>query len=213
MTIDGRNHTKRVDAGEHLQLLLGEQLRRTAPETSGPTVEIGRLGGLTVTAQAITTIEDEVRVAFPDAHVEVSFLPNDLTRGDPANLITRLERHIHRLPDTIDELGREASDARAEAERAEARIGVPWDRSDELAGLRNRQKEIEEQLAATTGSAQSPEAATFIGQAPHAPSSTTSAPSTLPGCTVEDVATAERLTARLDSIQRRGVTIRDGVGL
>ncbi|MCZ7538125.1 MAG: DEAD/DEAH box helicase family protein [Acidimicrobiia bacterium] len=118
MTIDGRSHTKRVDAGEHLQRLLGGQLRRTAPETSGPTVEIGRLGGLTVTAQAITTIEDEVRVALPDAHVEVSFLSNDLTRSDPANLITRLERHLHRLPGHDRRTGCEASDARAEAQRS-----------------------------------------------------------------------------------------------
>ena len=68
----------------------------TPPETSGPTTEVGTLGGLPVTAQAITTIEDEVRVAIPDAHVEVTFLAYDLSRSDPANLVTRLERHLHR---------------------------------------------------------------------------------------------------------------------
>ncbi|HMR94308.1 MAG TPA: hypothetical protein PKE05_02120, partial [Microthrixaceae bacterium] len=213
MTIDGRSHTKRVDAGEHLQRLLSEQLRRTAPETSGPTVEIASLGGLTVIAQAITTIEDEVRVALPDAHVEVSFLSNDLTRDDPANLITRIERHLHRLPDTIADLGREASDARAEAQRAEVRIGAPWQRADELTDLRNRQKEIEEQLAATTETAHATKEEAAGEPQPQRPSPTTAVPAAAPGRTLDDMAAAERMTARLDAIQYRAAMGRDGIGL
>jgi hypothetical protein len=104
MTIDGRSHTKRVDAGEHLQRVLQDRLDQTPPETSGPTREIGTLGGLTVTAQAITTIDDEIRVAIPDAHAEATFAAADLRRSDPSSLITRLERHLHRLPDTVAEL-------------------------------------------------------------------------------------------------------------
>ena len=213
MTIDGRTHTKRVDAGEHLQNILRQRLDQTAPETSGPTAEIGSLGGLAVTAQAITTIEDEVRVAIPDAHIEVSFLSNDFNRSDPANLITRLERHLHRLPDTIAELSSEASDARAEAQRAETRIGAPWDRAAELVGLRHRQKEIEEQLAATTETAQDVQPASPSGPPPKAPSPITSVASTPPGRTVEDITAAERMTARLDAIQQRAAMGRDGVGL
>lgn len=34
-------------------------------------------------------------------------------------------------------------------QRAESRVGAPWDRSKELAGLRRRQQEINERLAAT----------------------------------------------------------------
>ena len=205
MTIDGRSHTKRVDAGEHLQRLLSGQLRRTAPETSGPTDEIGRLGGLTVTAQAITTIEDEVRVALPDAHVEGSFLSNAPTRGDPASLITRLERHIHRLPDTIAELGGEASNARAEARRAEARLGAPWERADELGGLRRRQKEIEDQLAATTEPVPDQHSADLVSGS-MLDSSTPVEPQPVapaPGRSTADAAAAARMTARLDALQNR----------
>jgi len=132
-----------------VQSLLRRRLGQTAPETTGPTTEIGRLGGLAVTAQAITTIEDEIRVAIPDAHIEVSYLAKDLTRHDAASLITRLERHLQRLPDTIADLNQEASSAKAEADRAAARIGVPWDRTEELVDLRRHQQEVEEQLAAT----------------------------------------------------------------
>jgi len=213
MTIDGRSHTKRVDAGEHLQRLLGGQLRRTAPETSGPTVEIGRLGGLTVTAQAITTIEDEVRVALPDAHVEVSFLSNDLTRSDPANLITRLERHLHRLPDTIAELGREASDARAEAQRAEVRIGAPWQRADELTGLRNRQKEIEDQLAATAEPVPDQHSTDLVSESMLDSSTPVEPQRAAPaaGSSTADAAAAARITARLDALQNRSRAESPGV--
>jgi hypothetical protein len=59
------------------------RLDQTPPETNGPTVEIGTLAGLTVTAQAITTIEDEIRVAIPDAHIEVTYPALDWKRSDP----------------------------------------------------------------------------------------------------------------------------------
>lgn len=204
MTIDGQTHTKRIDAGEHLQRLLQHRLDHTPPETSGPTSEIGNLGGLAVTAQAITTIEDEVRVTIPDAHIEVTYRANDLSRSDPSSLITRLERHLHRLPDTVAELNNEATSALAEAERAAARIRAPWDRTEEISGLRRRQTEIEEQLAATTEPAQktpSPgpparpgERFTPDAQRPHERA-------------------ADRMSARLDALQDRARVPSQGTGL
>lgn len=214
MTIDSHTHTKRVDAGEHLQRLLQRQLDQTPPETSGPTIRIGTLGGLALTAQAVTTIEDEVRVGIPDAHAEVTFLANDLRRSDPSNLIIRLERHLHRLPDTVAELTQEAAVARAEAERAAARIGVPWGRAEELAELRRRQKEIDEQLAATTEPAPDPASPaprvgpSTVPSAPAAPS-----PPATTGRSMADLSAAARMTARLDSLQQRSGGETPGVGL
>jgi len=173
------------------------------------------LGGLAVTAQAITTIEDEVRVAIPDAHIEVSFLSTDLNRSDPANLITRLERHLHRLPDTIAELSREASDARAEAQRAHSRIGAPWDRSDELVDLRRRQKEIEDQLASAAESTGEQQSAQTESD-PTPGSSMPVAPWTLapaPERSTVDIEAAARLTARLDALQSRSRAESPGVDL
>jgi hypothetical protein len=148
MTVDGRRHTKRVEAGSHLQRLLLDHLDRTPPESTGPVVEVGRLAGLTVTGQAITTIEDEIRLAGPDAHIEVRYPALDWKRSEPSSVITRLERQIQRLPETLEATRAEAEQARGEAERAYSRIGVPWDRADEFARLRRRQQEIDEQLAA-----------------------------------------------------------------
>jgi len=198
MTVDGQTHTKRVDAGEHLQRLLRHRLDQTPPETNGPVAEIGTLGGLAVTAQALTTIEDEVRVAIPDAHIEVTFLADDLNRSDPSNLVTRLERHLHRLPDTVAELNQEATAVRTEASRAAARIGASWGRAEELAGLRRRQKEIEESLAATTEPQPQGNSAAPAGSAP----AEGAAPRTPLGAPRSSSAAA-RLAARLDALEHR----------
>jgi N12 class adenine-specific DNA methylase len=163
MTVDGRRHTKRVDAGEHLQRILGERLGRTPPETTGAAFEVGCLAGLTVTGQAITTIDDEIRIAVPDAHIEVTYPALDWKRSEPSNLITRLERQIQRLPETLAATRAEADTARSEAERAGARIGAPWDRAGELASLRRRQQEIDESLAAVAAPEESP--AVAVGDA------------------------------------------------
>ena len=215
MTVYGSTHTKRVDAGDHLQRLLRYRLDQTPPETSGPTVQIGTLGGLTVHAQAITTIEDEVRVTIPDAHVDIRFLTDDLRRSDPSNLITRLERHLHRLPDTIADLHQEADAARTEAQRAEARVGAPWDRSDELAGLRRRQQEIDEQLAASTEPAPSehPAAPQSGPTLTPRPASPVHAPHEDPSTSAEDQAALVRMTQRLDAIQHRAAADQPGVSL
>ena len=205
MTVNGNKHAKRVDAGDHLQRLLRDRLDQTPPETSGPAAQIATLGGLSVHAQAITTIEDEVRVTIPDAHIDVRVLTDDLRRSDPSNLITRLERHLHRLPNTIADLHHEAEAARTEAQRAEARIGAPWDRSEELSGLRRRQQEIDKQLAASMEPLPSepPCAAPIESASKSRPPSSGTAPPSNPSTIAEDGAALVRMAQRLDAIQRR----------
>lgn len=214
MTIEGRTHTKRVGAGEHLQLLLQQRLDQTPPETSGPAGQIGNLGGLTVHAQATTSIEDEVRVTIPDVHIEARFLANDLSRSDPSNLITRLERHLHRLPDTIADLNKEATAARAEANRAGARIDAPWDRAEELANLRRRQREIDEALTAPAESAQESESQPHsVGRPVPRDEPHTHYSPPIPGRSSADTAASAHVTARLDAIHRRSRLESPGVGL
>jgi hypothetical protein len=154
MTVDGHRHTKRVEAGQHIQRLLVEQFDSTPPESTGPSIEIGMLAGLRVTGQAITTIEDEVRLAVPDAHIEVTYPALDWKRSEPSSVITRLERQIQKLPDVATTHRTDAAASRSEAERAKSRLGSSWDRTGELTALRRRQHEINEKLAA----AASPEA-------------------------------------------------------
>lgn len=158
MTIDGQTQSKRVDAGRCLQRLLGERLDATPPETRGPSMQVGSLGGLDVHAQAITTIEDEIRLTIPAAHVELTYTAHEWRAADPAMIVGRLERHLQRIPDTLATTTADGEAARSEASRAEARIGQPWDRVDELARLRRRQQELNEALAASAEPVQAQQA-------------------------------------------------------
>ena len=197
-------------------MCIRDRLDATPPETSGPALEVGSLGGLTVTAQARTTMEDAVRVAIPDAHTDVNLVASDLNRNDPATLITRLERLLHRVPDRIAELREEAAAARSEVDRAEARIGASWDRTDELAGLRRRQQEIDDQLAtpATADPPREPSATADATGLPAVPSAvvTPSIP-TLIGRSSDRGASAEHMAALLDSLQQRSGNETPGVGI
>jgi hypothetical protein len=194
MTVEGRRYTKRVEAGSRLQRLLLDHLDRTPPESTGPEVEVGTLAGLTVTGRAITTIEDEIRLSVPDAHIEVRYPALDWKRSEPSSVVTRLERQIQRLPETLEATQAEADQARGEAERAVSRLGAPWDRVDELARLRRRQQEIDEQLAAAAS--KSPDSAPPLESSPAPQGSvpsdqgTSSVPQVSPGSGAVDSATS-----------------------
>lgn len=149
MTIAGRTYSKRTEAGAKLKALLAQRIETTPPETTTPLTDVATLGGLSVAAQTSTVIDDEVRVVIPDAHVEHTYNRRDWQTADPSTIVTRLERQLQRLPETLASTRSDAEASRAEADRAESRIGQPWEHSGELARLRRRQQEINEALAAT----------------------------------------------------------------
>lgn len=200
MTVDGQRHGKRAEAGKEVQRLMSDRLAATPPETTGHSIEIGHLGGLTVTGQTITTVADEVRIAIPDAMVELAYSAHEWEVADPSALLTRLERHLHRLPETLAAVVADGEAAQAEAARAEARIGRPWDRADELAHLRRRHQEVTEALA----KAAEPE----VGR-PEA-SIDPSRPSVTPEATAEAV---QRVTARMDALAARSPARSPGLGI
>lgn len=217
MTIDGRTYDKRVEAGKHLQRVLRDLLASTLPETIGEIREIGHLGGLVVTANAVTTVDDEVHVRLSAINADANYLRTDLHREDTASLVTRLERHIHRLPETIEQLRQESAEARAEADRAENRVGIEWDRAEELADLRRRQREINEHLMPTVADQSELDRST---------KTTLDSPQKAPlsrrnSCPPHDVVhpmaardeASERVAQRLDSIQQRWVSGPSGLGL
>ena len=206
MSVDGQTHTKRIDAGLHLQKLLGDRLEATPPETSGPSVKVGTLGGLDVHAQAITTIEDEVRMTIPAAHVELIYTAHELRAADPAMIVGRLERHLQRLPDTLAATTADSEAARSESTRADARIGQPWDRVEELARLRRRQQELNETLAASAEPTQ-PDAAPWAPVPARPPTPPNLAAPNPTGSAVDHGTTqredVSRIQSRLDNLEAR----------
>jgi N12 class adenine-specific DNA methylase/SAM-dependent methyltransferase len=156
MTVDGRRHIKRADAGEHLRGVLAARLAATAPETNVEHPAVAQLAGLDVDAHTITVIENEVRVLVPDTEIDLRFVEDEWRTVDSAMLVHRLERRIQRLPDVAASLRADAQAATEEATRADALLGKPWDHTDRLARLRRRQQELDEALTATDADAAQP---------------------------------------------------------
>jgi len=148
MTVEHTRHTRRPDAGAHLRRLLTERLA-TLPAGPEASSEVGELGGFSLTAGADRLIADEVRVAIPDAAVEVRLPVEELAKLDPAGLVQRLERRLHGLDAALEGARAAAAAARDEAARARSRLGMPFEHEEALAGLRRRQQEIAEALQAS----------------------------------------------------------------
>jgi hypothetical protein len=152
MTVDGRRHAKRAEAGGHMRDVLAARLAATPLETTADHRGVAQLAGLDVDAQTITVIENEIRLIVPDTEVNLRFVEDEWRTLDPGSLVQRLERRIHRLPEVVANLRADAQAATDEATRADALLGRPWEHTDELARLRRRQQELDEALMATDGS-------------------------------------------------------------
>ncbi|HEX6659241.1 MAG TPA: hypothetical protein VF065_14225, partial [Ilumatobacter sp.] len=125
MTVDGRHWPKRAGAGEHLRQTLAQRLASTPPGTTSKHHPIGQVARLEIHAQALTTIEDELRILIPDIGTVIRFVGAELDTRDPVGLIRSIEHPIHRLPTTIADHRQHAQDAREEANRAETRRATP----------------------------------------------------------------------------------------
>jgi hypothetical protein len=150
MVIDGRMDTKRSNAGERLREVLTSRLMATPPETTTEPQPIAHLAGLDILGQTTTIIENDLRLLVPEAEIELRFVEHEWRNLDPTQLVQRLERRIHRFPDTVERFRSEATEATKEAERAEAQLGQPWEHTEELSHLRRRQQELNEALDADT---------------------------------------------------------------
>ncbi|MGH9033769.1 MAG: helicase-related protein, partial [Acidimicrobiia bacterium] len=146
MTVDGRRHTKRADAGSHLRDLLAKRLAATPPETTTEHEPVGQLAGLEVLAQTTTVLENEIRILVSDTDIEFRYVEHEWRTADHAQLVQRLERRIQRLPEAVEHLRSDAAAAEEEAARAEAQLGQPWEHTDQLNRLRWRQQELDEEL-------------------------------------------------------------------
>jgi len=144
MVVDGVAHSKRADAGTHALRVLGERLS-AVPHDGHDTMRLGTLGGLAIDAELDRRIEDEARVVIQGAD-SIRLGADELRTGDPSSLVVRLERRIQNLDAKLDLAITDRRDAESEAERADDRLGTPFEHADELQRLRRRQAEINESL-------------------------------------------------------------------
>jgi N12 class adenine-specific DNA methylase len=141
--VDGARHTKRAEAGAHLHRLVGDRLAHRGPRCGG---EVGRIGGFAMHVGTDAVSGAEVRVAVPDAGIELRYAADEWRNVDPLNLVQRLERRLQSLDAALADTRHDHAAAEQEADRARARIGLPFDHEADLQRLRRRQQEITEQL-------------------------------------------------------------------
>lgn len=147
MTVEDREHRKRVEAGQHLKELLAREIDEMAG-LKMRAVHPGSLGGFALQAVAEQSLgKTNVTIQFdgvPGGGLRLS--ATDLRAVDPAGLVARLENRLHRLEaskqEALDGVGR----ARSEIAHARASVGQPFPQAGQLAEARERARGIDEQL-------------------------------------------------------------------
>ena len=161
MTLDGRRHVKRAEAGQHLKdLLLNEASVAGAARHS--VIRLGQLGGFPVTAEIAAPLgQPTATLALEGAPgTDVRIALRDLPEADQGGLIIRLENRLHHLDEHKATTLADADRARREITHARGSIGQPFPQVDQLTQARGRAREIDEQLAQMAQPAQPPEQTT-----------------------------------------------------
>jgi N12 class adenine-specific DNA methylase len=179
MIVDGTEHRKRADAGQHLK----ERLAREAADLAGlreRAVQPGSLGGFDLMAAVGQSLgKTTVTIGLdsvPGGSLQLSAA--DLRAADPAGLVTRLENRLHRLEaskqETLDGIER----ARAEIAHARASLGQPFPQATQLTQARDRARLIDQHLDQIVADHQRPDAE--LGQPGTAEGSETQIPARQP---------------------------------
>jgi len=164
-TVNGARYTERGSAAAALAAPLSTALANDRGYYRHELGNIGTLGGFTLTAATVPTQQGTHAVlSFPDCPARaVTFTAADLHQAGPG-IIVRLENSLTALDRALADTRAAITATTDERDRAQARLGMPFDKADQLAAARTHQQEITARMTA----AQDPPAAT-VDQAAGAP--------------------------------------------
>lgn len=155
VTVDARRHTKRADAGEQLLSTCRRELASLRRDERRE-MPVAVLGGIDIDVELDRTIEDQATLVIRGTKETIRLVGEQLATSDPGSVIVRLERRLQGLDAKLDTAHVERDAAVSEAERARARLDVPFEHADELVQLRRRQAEINDALLAVDEPARTP---------------------------------------------------------
>ena len=155
-TINGARHTERGSAAAALVTHLSTALASDRGSYRHELGNIGTLGGFTLTAATVPTQQGTQAVlAFPDCPARaVAYTAGELHQPGPG-LIVRLENSLTAMDRTLGDTRAAVTATTSERDRAQARLGMPFAKADQLAAVRTHQQEITARMTA----AQNPPAA------------------------------------------------------
>ena len=155
MEIEGRRHTKRVEAGEDLVVRLRRATTQPAEATGDRELHarvVGRLGGFPLKLEVFTlsgTVAMSLTLMLDDdGGPELRFGIDDLDDKRPDTVITQLEGRLRRLEDMRDRAVDTTTDHERHATEARARLGTRFPDQARLDHLLRRHREIADTLAA-----------------------------------------------------------------
>ncbi len=156
-TVNGARYTERAPAAAALATHLSTALASDRGYYRHELGNIGTLGGFTVTAATVPTQQGTQAVlAFPDCPARaVAYTAGELHQPGPG-IIVRLENSLTAMDRTLGDTRAAITATTSERDRAQARLGMPFDKADQLAAARTHQQDITARMTA----AQNPPAAT-----------------------------------------------------
>jgi len=156
-TVNGARHTERAPAAAALATHLSTALASDRSYYRHELGNIGTLGGFTLTAATVPTQQGTHAVlSFPDCPARaVTFTAGELHQPGPG-LIVRLENSLTAMDRALADTRAAIIATTSERDRAQARLGMPFDKADQLAAARTHQQEITARMTAV----QNPPAAT-----------------------------------------------------
>jgi hypothetical protein len=148
MTVDGKQHRARADAGRHLIQTLALEAAELKAQPSRD-LRPGHLGGFPVTARITRALGPvHINVELDGAPgTSITLKRDELAAADPAGLISRLEYRLHHLEDRKAMALADAEHAQREIDHAARTIAKPFPHGPELAAARQRVRDIDAELA------------------------------------------------------------------
>jgi len=146
MTVEGQGLAKRPDAEARLRIVL-LRLARDQGQPDGRPVEVGNVGGFTVTATPHRAMR-----AHPEVLLQLVDVPqSDIWLRDEqqiaeAAIVTRLENKLTGLDRLREDTARKIEHLHGEVTRAEDLMGKPFPQAEQLTAARARLGGIEAQL-------------------------------------------------------------------
>jgi len=148
-TINGARHTERGSAATALAAPLSTALANDRGYYRHELGDIGTLGGFTITAATVPTQQGtNVVLSFLDCPARaVTCTAADLRQAGPG-IIVRLENSLTGMDRALSDTRAAITATTDERDRAQARLGMLFDKADQLAAARTHQQEITARMTA-----------------------------------------------------------------
>ena len=144
MTITGQHVDNRPDAGKRLRAVLTAQMAQRS--VTGRVVEIGSLGGFTLTARVWRDVKEVPGVGLELVGLPLGMMDLSVNDVDNASIVTRLENRLTNLEQLRRNAELDIDRRETEIGQARDQLDQPFRQADALTEARERLQDIDAQI-------------------------------------------------------------------